>query len=62
MPPPPRHQARTADVRTRELIAESAPAIEARTAPVLGHGVALLDDRRVRQQVLDWLAERLGPR
>jgi alpha-beta hydrolase superfamily lysophospholipase len=45
-----------------ELIAERAPAIEVRTAPVLGHGVALLDDRRVRDQVLDWLAERLRPR
>ena len=45
-----------------ELIAETTPTIEVRTAPILGHGVALLADRRVRQQVLDWLAERLRPR
>ena len=45
-----------------DLIAEGAPAIEVRTAPILGHGVALLADRRVREQVLAWLAERLRPR
>jgi acetyl esterase/lipase len=45
-----------------ELIAGSASTIEVRTAPVLGHGVALLADRRVREQVLDWLGDRLRPR
>jgi acetyl esterase/lipase len=45
-----------------ELIAGWASTIEVRTAPVFGHGVALLADRRVREQVLDWLGDRLGPR
>ena len=45
-----------------ELIAQAAPTIEVRTAPTLGHGVELLAERRVREQVLDWLAERLRPR
>lgn len=45
-----------------ELIAQPSPGIEVRTAPVLGHGVELLADRRVREQVLDWLEERLQAR
>jgi dienelactone hydrolase len=45
-----------------DLIAAAAPTIEVRTAPVTGHGIALLDDARVRQAVLDWLAERLAAR
>ena len=52
----------TSERGAADLIAEAAPAIEVRAAPILGHGVALLDDRRVREQVLDWLAERLRPR
>jgi predicted esterase len=67
-PPPgrtPRDLLLIADSTERgaaELIAGSASTIEVRTAPVLGHGVALLADRRVREQVLDWLGDRLRPR
>lgn len=43
-----------------EFIAEGSPGIEVRTAPVSGHGVALLPDARVRAEVLGWLAERLA--
>lgn len=45
-----------------EFIAEGSPGIEVRTSPVSGHGVALLPDEHVRDEVLDWLAERLAGR
>lgn len=41
------------------FIAEGSPGIEVRTAPLSGHGVALLPDARVRTEVLDWLAQRV---
>jgi hypothetical protein len=42
-----------------EFIADGSPGITVRTAPVNAHGVALLPDERVRDQVLSWLADRL---
>jgi alpha-beta hydrolase superfamily lysophospholipase len=43
-----------------EFIAAGSPGITVRTAPIQAHGVALLPDSRVRTEVLDWLAQRLG--
>jgi alpha-beta hydrolase superfamily lysophospholipase len=43
-----------------EFIADGSPGVTVHTAPVHGHGVALLPDDRVREQVLRWLADRLG--
>jgi dienelactone hydrolase len=42
-----------------EFIAAEAPGITTRVSPIAGHGVALLQDARVRSQVLDWLAVHL---
>ncbi|HEX8104649.1 MAG TPA: hypothetical protein VF533_18675 [Solirubrobacteraceae bacterium] len=45
-----------------EFIASGERGITLRTAPVDGHGVALLADERVREQVLAWLSRRLRRR
>jgi hypothetical protein len=48
-----------AEQAAAEFLAAGSPAITARTAPLDGHGVALLEDARVRAEVLEWLGVRL---
>lgn len=48
-----------AELPAAKFIAAESPGIEARLAPIDGHGVALLEDGRVRADVLEWLTERL---
>jgi dienelactone hydrolase len=42
-----------------DFIADGSPGITVEVAPIAGHGVALLPDRRVRHDVLAWLRARL---
>jgi len=49
-----------AELPAAEFLAADSPGITARVAPLDGHGVALLEDARVRAVVLDWLRERLN--
>ena len=48
-----------AERSSADFLAAQAPGITARVAPVAGHGVDLLDDARVRADVLEWLSARL---
>ncbi len=48
-----------AEKPSAEFLAAQAPGITARVAPIDGHGVALLEDERVRADVLEWLGARL---
>jgi dienelactone hydrolase len=43
-----------------DFIADGSPGITVEVAPIAGHGVALLPDRRVRHDVLAWLRARLA--
>jgi dienelactone hydrolase len=48
-----------AEQASAEFLAADSPGITAQVAPLDGHGVALLEDARVRADVLEWLAARL---